>query len=64
MHHPRIPWKTVAGIGNILRHDYETIAAPVLWTLIQNDLPDLEQACRQELIVEMTRTRSEVPKAL
>lgn len=26
--HPEIPWRKVAGIGNVLRHDYETIAAP------------------------------------
>jgi uncharacterized protein with HEPN domain len=28
--HPRIPWRKVAGIGNILRHDYGSIAAPVI----------------------------------
>jgi uncharacterized protein with HEPN domain len=27
---PEIPWQKVAGIGNILRHNYESIAAPVL----------------------------------
>lgn len=26
--HPEIPWRKVAGIGNVLRHDYENIAAP------------------------------------
>jgi hypothetical protein len=30
---PEIPWQKVAGIGNILRHNYESIAAPVLWKL-------------------------------
>ena len=39
----------VAGIGNILRHGYEVIAAPVLWKLVREDLPLLEQACRAEL---------------
>jgi uncharacterized protein with HEPN domain len=28
---PQIPWQKVAGIGNVLRHGYESIAAPVLW---------------------------------
>ncbi|HLH50346.1 MAG TPA: HepT-like ribonuclease domain-containing protein [Roseiarcus sp.] len=28
--HPEIPWPKVAGIGNVLRHDYESIAAPVM----------------------------------
>jgi uncharacterized protein with HEPN domain len=28
--HPHIPWSKVAGIGNVLRHDYENIAAPIM----------------------------------
>jgi uncharacterized protein with HEPN domain len=50
--HPEIPWPKVASIGNILRHDYERIAADVLWNLARNDLPTLEQACRDELAGE------------
>jgi uncharacterized protein with HEPN domain len=30
--HPDIPWRKVAGIGNVLRHNYEDIAAPVAAT--------------------------------
>jgi uncharacterized protein with HEPN domain len=41
--HPEIPWQKVAGIGNVLRHDYESIAAPVMWKLAQADLPALEK---------------------
>jgi uncharacterized protein with HEPN domain len=47
--HPAIPWRKVAGIGNVLRHDYESIAAPVLWKLASEDLDALEQVCRVEL---------------
>lgn len=47
--HPEIPWRKVAGIGNVLRHDYETIAAPLPWKLVQVDLPALESVCRAEL---------------
>jgi uncharacterized protein with HEPN domain len=28
---PGIPWRKVAGIGNIIRHDYERVAPDVLW---------------------------------
>ena len=47
--HPEIPWKKVAGIGNIVRHDYENVSASALWKLAHDDLPTLEKACRDEL---------------
>jgi uncharacterized protein with HEPN domain len=47
--HPEIPWRKVAGIGNILRHDYASIAPPVMWTLVRENLPSLERVCREEL---------------
>ena len=47
--HPEIPWVKVAGIGNVLRHEYEGISAPVMWKLVQDDLTPLERVCREEL---------------
>jgi uncharacterized protein with HEPN domain len=46
--HPEIPWSKVAGIGNVLRHDYDRIAPDILWRLAQSDLPHLEDVCREE----------------
>jgi uncharacterized protein with HEPN domain len=53
--HPEIPWQKVAGIGNVLRHNYESIAAPVIWKLVQADLQFLEKVCREELATELAR---------
>ena len=47
--HPEIPWKKVAGIGNVVRHNYENVSANALWKLAHDDLPVLEKACRDEL---------------
>ncbi|HEY1260276.1 MAG TPA: HepT-like ribonuclease domain-containing protein [Stellaceae bacterium] len=47
--HADIPWPKVAGIGNILRHEYERIAADILWKLVQDDLVPLDRVCRLEL---------------
>jgi uncharacterized protein with HEPN domain len=55
--HPEIPWQKVAGIGNLLRHDYESIAAPVIWKSAQADLPALQKVCREELKAEKERER-------
>ena len=49
LRHPEIPWVKVAGIGNVLRHEYESISAPVMWKLVQDDLTQLEKVCREEL---------------
>lgn len=55
--HPEIPWPKVAGIGNVLRHNYEGISASVMWALGQDDLPPLEKVCRAELAAEQERER-------
>lgn len=47
--YPEIPWSKVAGIGNVLRHEYERVAHDVLWRVVSKDLPPLENACREEL---------------
>jgi predicted nucleotidyltransferase len=47
--HPDIPWRKVAGIGNVLRHSHESVATPLMWSLVHDDLPSLERGCREEL---------------
>jgi uncharacterized protein with HEPN domain len=47
--HPEIPWTKVAGIGNVLRHNYEHVAHDVLWRVVRDHLPQLEKICREEL---------------
>jgi uncharacterized protein with HEPN domain len=50
--HPDIPWSKVAGIGNVLRHNYEGVSAPIIWKLVCEDLLILEKVCRDELLIE------------
>jgi len=59
--HPEIPWNKVAGIGNVLRHDYGNVAAPIMWTLVRENLPPLERVCREELAAEHARERQSPP---
>jgi len=47
--HPEIPWRKMAAVGNVLRHEYERTAPEVLWSVAQEDLRTLETVCREEL---------------
>ncbi len=38
-----IPWPKVAAIGNILRHAYQHVAYDVLWHVVREELPQLDQ---------------------
>jgi uncharacterized protein with HEPN domain len=53
--HPEIPWPKVAGIGNILRHDYNSVIPDALWKLARDDLSSLEHACKSALAVERAK---------
>jgi uncharacterized protein with HEPN domain len=41
---PDIEWRSIAGIGSVLRHDYHTISDKVIWEVVQSDLPLLKAA--------------------
>ena len=46
---PAIPWREIRGLGNRLRHDYQSIDVGRLWLLIERDLPPLKAACHDAL---------------
>ena len=41
---PEIEWRSIASIGNFLRHEYHSISDKVIWDVVQVDLPDLKIA--------------------
>ncbi|MEQ9642580.1 MAG: DUF86 domain-containing protein [Alphaproteobacteria bacterium] len=42
--HPEVPWRNVAGIGNVLRHEYMEVADDAVWAVVQDHLPMLRAA--------------------
>jgi uncharacterized protein with HEPN domain len=40
----QIPWRAIAGIGNVIRHDYHDTYPTVLWETCSKDLPPLKTA--------------------
>lgn len=47
--HPEIPWRSVADIGNVLRHGYDQIADHRIWAVVEQELEPLEKAVRAML---------------
>ncbi len=41
--HPDIPWLKIVGMRNILVHDYFRIDVNAVWSVVENDIPQLEQ---------------------
>jgi uncharacterized protein with HEPN domain len=41
---PEIDWRAVAGIGNMLRHEYHATSSKLLWDVISADLTQLKAA--------------------
>jgi uncharacterized protein with HEPN domain len=39
--HPQIPWKDIAGMRDILAHQYDRVNLNTLWDAIQIDIPEL-----------------------
>jgi len=47
--YPTIPWKDIAGAGNVYRHDYEDVAAKMVWDTVQLALSPLRGVVVQEI---------------
>jgi uncharacterized protein with HEPN domain len=42
--HPDISWRAIAGICNLMRHDYENVRNDVIWDIVENRIPPLKRA--------------------
>ncbi|NHB78541.1 HepT-like ribonuclease domain-containing protein [Rhodobacter calidifons] len=59
-----IEWKAIAGIGNVLHHDYHDSHPTILWETCKKDLVPLKTAVtriRRELARQTTRDRDLTP---
>jgi uncharacterized protein with HEPN domain len=39
--YPDVPWRQIAGIGNVLRHDYDFIDERIIWEVAKIHFPRL-----------------------
>jgi uncharacterized protein with HEPN domain len=47
--YPDLPWRDMSGLQDIIVHQYFGIKIDVIWKIIQNDLPGLEERIRSIL---------------
>lgn len=47
--HPGVPWRQIAGIGNILRHEYQRVEPRLIWNVVTQHMAPLEAALRHAL---------------
>ena len=41
---PGVPWRAIAGIRNVLTHGYHDFDLEAVWSVIEQELPDLTSA--------------------
>jgi uncharacterized protein with HEPN domain len=42
--HPDVPWKDMAGMRDVLVHDYVGVDAAIVWKTVREDLPPLKHS--------------------
>ena len=47
--HPGLPWRAIAGAGNVYRHDYDDVEERYIWLTVKEALPPLLAAVESEL---------------
>jgi uncharacterized protein with HEPN domain len=52
-----IPWRQIAGIGNLLRHEYQRTDSLLIWNIVSEHLPSLAEAVNR--LIQTASTREE-----
>ena len=39
--HPKLPWREMIGMRNILIHEYDDVDLPIVWKTVESELPSI-----------------------
>ena len=54
---PDVPWRQIAAIGNLLRHEYQRVDISATWNILKEHLPRLAEATVRLIAEENLRER-------
>lgn len=46
----KIPWRQIRALRNIYAHAYEAVDDERVWEIVNNDIPELQRFCEEEII--------------
>ncbi len=58
---PDIPWRRIAGLRDVLIHQYLRVDLEAVWAIVRDDLPEFKQAVA-EILAEMQDRLSTSPE--